>query len=258
MWIHCGYQNENWHFAKPGWIRGGLSLRAGECDPFVFVGALQCAFSVHWHQLLQFSKLESKGLPLRWYCLRRNFCLRWNFVWDHNECFQSVLSGGIFLLKKSTRKLAVNYIIFSKSDASLATMTWHAMIGPWIQLGNIQNHSTWIDFRILCFDTISYVHFLRNISWNRIRYRNHTISHMISHVYDVMGPVYESDYDIPCNFICFLVPARACSNAAREGSKVAPIRFRCAPVRIKWGRCSSRTSASVCLFRVRNRVAVVY
>ena len=36
------------------------------------------------------------------------------------------------------------------------------------------------------------------------------ISHIISHVYDILGPV----YDILCYFICFLVPSRASSNAA--------------------------------------------
>ena len=63
------------------------------------------------------------------------------------------------------------------------------------------------------------------MSGNPIGYGIHTILHTISHVYDIVG----SDYGILCNFICFLVPALAGSNAGRYGSKAAPnppIRFR--------------------------------
>ena len=61
---------------------------------------------------------------------------------------------------------------------------------------------------------------------------------------------YLSDgYEIQCDFICFLAPARA-------GSKAAPIRFKCSPVRIKCSCPSSPTSAYP--LRLRNQVAVVY
>ena len=65
---------------------------------------------------------------------------------------------------------------------------------------------------------IPYEIVLRYISRNRIGYSSHTISH----VYDIVDPV----YDVLFVFVCFLVHARAGSNAAlrqpRSGS-VAPL-----------------------------------
>ena len=88
---------------------------------------------------------------------------------------------------------------------------------------------------------------------NRIGCSSHTISHTIFHVYDIVGPV----YDVLYVFVCFLVHARAGSNAvprrAAGGPKAAPIRFRCGSNQMPC--CSSRTS--VCLLWPRNRVAVV-
>ena len=88
---------------------------------------------------------------------------------------------------------------------------------------------------------IPYEIVLRFISRNRIGYSSHTISHTIFHVYYIVDPVYDVLYVL----VCF-----------KSGPTTAPIRFCCAPVRIKCDRCSSHTS--VCLLWPRNRVAVVY
>ena len=76
---------------------------------------------------------------------------------------------------------------------------------------------------------IPYEIVLRFISRNRIGYSSHTISHTIFHVYDIVDPVYDivdPVYDVLFVFVCFLVHARAGSNAAlrqpRSGS-VAPL-----------------------------------
>ena len=58
------------------------------------------------------------------------------------------------------------------------------------------------------------------------------ISHMILHSYEIR--VIGLDYDILCDFICFLAPARACSNAAPSLLKI------------------------FCPLWLRNQVAVVY
>ena len=59
---------------------------------------------------------------------------------------------------------------------------------------------------------IPYEIVLQFISWNRIGYSSHTISHTIFHVYDIVDPV----YDVLYVFVCFLVHAQAGSNAARQ------------------------------------------
>ena len=86
------------------------------------------------------------------------------------------------------------------------------------------------------------------------------ILHMISHVYEIIGV----DYDIRCNFVYFLAPAHADSNAGRGPLKSGP-----EPVQMHPGSnqmqqlldCASPLRLSVLFgfhFWLPNQVAVVY
>ena len=97
----------------------------------------------------------------------------------------------------------------------------------------IRYHMCWIWFYML-FHTmisddihISYEKYQQNLSGEYDFMNFHHDIDIISLVHEIIGGCY--DIMFSCDFICILVPARACTNAARAGSKAAPILFTDAP-----------------------------